>query len=670
MLLALVVLFALLAIALAAVIAHPERMRGPLQRAISASLHRQVLIGDMRVQWGHQLALELDDVTVANLPGGSEPQMARVRSVHMLLSPLQLLAGRIVVPRVALNDVDVLLERLKDDRRNWSFGDESARQGKPSDRLQLGSVSLTNGRVRFIDEKIPMSAIVQTHATDQQAQALSRRADTPPVNNRYAMRMDISGKYRGNPFSGQARSGNVVSLQNTGLPFPLQLDLKTGDTRLQMEGSVADVLQLSGVDMRMQIAGPTLANIYPLLLLPLPASPPYTLHGRLRRDGARYAIEDLGGRIGSTDLEGEGTYVVREPRPLLTVQLRSTLLDVTDLGPLIGVETKSRTGKPLSQAQLSTREQAAQTDAQKRGERVLPAGRFDPARLRLIDADFRLRAHRVKGLGSVPLADFDGVLRLRDAVLHLDPLKVGVAGGTFAGHATLDAREDGTLHSKVQADLRRVRRDLLIPAKSSLAKGSGLVDMSAELTGTGDSIADAAAKADGHIAATMYEGSISNLLDAASGLAIGRVLAVLATGDKEINLNCGAAAFDVHQGQGKSQLFVLDTQQTQVLGSGEFDLANETFNFHVEPKPKKKGLLSLRTPIDLKGTFSHADVSLEKKPLLERAGAALALGLVAPPAALLALIEPGTGKDTPCDQVLREADSAKSKVSASATDVR
>src|SRR5262249_43402132 len=171
-----------------------------------------------------------------------------------------------------------------------------------------------------------------------------------------------------------------------GIPFPMQLEITAGETRLRMEGTVADVVQLSGVDMRMQIAGPTLANIYPFLLLPLPASPPYTLHGRLRRDGSRYAIEQLGGRIGSTDLEGDGSYVVREPRPLLTVQLRSRLLDVNDLGPLIGIETKTRSGKPLSQAELANRQQAKQTDQAKRGEKVLPAGHFDPQRPRIVDA--------------------------------------------------------------------------------------------------------------------------------------------------------------------------------------------------------------------------------------------------------------------------------------------
>jgi hypothetical protein len=75
----------------------------------------------------------------------------------------------------------------------------------------------------------------------------------------------------------------------------------------------------------------------------------------------------------------------------------------------------------------------------------------------------------------------------------------------------------------------------------------------------------------------------------------------------------------------------------------------------VEPKPKVKGLLSLRTPINLAGSFSDVHVSPDKKPLLARAGGALALAAVSPLAALIPLIETGPGEDTACDRVQRMA---------------
>ncbi len=657
-----VAVLTLLVIAVAVLLTNLAWLRGTVQRVASANLHRDVAIGTLRLHWNAGPTLTASDIQVANLPGGSEPQMARVKSVQMDLAPFELLRGRVVLPRVAVGDADVLLERLQDGRQNWVFGNEpKPKADSTPNRLRIDAFSFARGRVRYVDHVLPMQVLVQARPLDAQTDALARRTDAPPVNHRYATAFEIRGDYRGNAFSGRASSGDVVSLQKSGLPFPLQIDLIAGATKIQVEGTVADALQLSGIDVQLRMSGPTLANIYPFLLLPLPASPPYALHGRLRRDGGRFAIDDLGGRIGDTDLEGHGSYLLREPRPLLNVQLQSRLLDVTDLGPLIGIETKSRTGKPISTGQVATREQAKRSDTQTRGEKVLPAGRFDPERLRAIDAEFRLTAQRVKGVAKVPLEDFDAVVRLQDAVLKLDALKLGAAGGTLTARATLDARKGDTIHSQVQAEMRRLNLDQLLPKKAAIAKGAGLVNASATLTGSGNSIADAAAKSDGRIAAAMFEGRISNLLDAASDLAIGKVLALLATGDKdkEIKLNCGATVFDVKDGHGHSSLFVLDTAQTQVLGSGQFDFAQERFALHVEPRPKKPGFLSLRTPVDLTGTFSSAKVSLEKKPLIARAGAALALAAVAPPAALLALIEPGPGEDTPCATVLREANGGK-----------
>lgn len=71
------------------------------------------------------------------------------------------------------------------------------------------------------------------------------------------------------------------------------------------------------------------------------------------------------------------------------------------------------------------------------------------------------------------------------------------------------------------------------------------------LKGTGNSIADAAANADGYLGATLDRAEISNLLDAASDLNGGQVISLFIGGDKEIPVRCGAGAFDVRHGQGR-----------------------------------------------------------------------------------------------------------------------
>ena len=82
-------------LAFAFLLANLQWLSGPPQRAVASHLHREFKIGAMHLRWGGHPTFELNDVVLGNLPGGSEPQMARVRSVRMRLSLFDLLRGRI-----------------------------------------------------------------------------------------------------------------------------------------------------------------------------------------------------------------------------------------------------------------------------------------------------------------------------------------------------------------------------------------------------------------------------------------------------------------------------------------------------------------------------------------------------------------------------------------------
>ncbi len=81
-------------------------------------------------------------------------------------------------------------------------------------------------------------------------------------------------------------------------------------------------------------------------------------------------------------------------------------------------------------------------------------------------------------------------------------------------------------------------------------------------------------------------------------------------------------------------------------------LASDTVTSLAEPKPKQPGILSLRTPVRVYGSFRNPDYELDKGQLMLRAGGAIALALVNPLAALLPLIETGPGTDTDCARLL------------------
>ncbi|MDM0108434.1 AsmA family protein [Variovorax sp. J22R24] len=627
-------------------------VRRPLERYISQKTEREFRTSDLRVKLGLTPTIRMRDVYFGNAAWSKdEPAMAQVEMVEFSVS-LRDLPEKILIPRVALTKPDLVFERLPDNRKNWILSDPS--DTSPS-KLRISTLSVDHGRLRYVDHGEPFELDIQGTTFEPAAEEKSKDADAKPDNSRYTTQYDFKGSYHQAKFSGQALTGDVLSFQESGVPFPLKGRLDAGTTRVAVEGMIADAADISGIDVQLRIEGQTLANLYPFLLLPLPASPPYRLQGHLVLKGNRYTMNDLAGQIGSSDITGKGTYVDREPRPLLTADLRSKRLNLADLGPLIGVQTKESGGKPAaSQSETSSRPAAKAKEKAVDPTHVLPAGSFDGSRLQKIDAEVDLVATRLVVPDALPLESLKASLRLRDARLKVDPLDFGFAGGTLVAKVALDAREP-TIKSEVQIDLKRVRIIELVPdMPATVAKGAGRVGATLRLKGTGNSIAAAAAKADGRIAATVVNGRISNLLDAASGFNGGKVLTLLAGGDKDIVIRCGGVVFDVAAGRGKSTLFVVDTEQTQVLGGGNFDLEHERFDITVAPKPKEVGLLSLRTPVRLHGSFKQPDFEIVKGPLAARVGAALGLAALNPLAALLPLIETGPGEETNCGDVQRQ----------------
>lgn len=626
--------------------------RHPLERYISDKTQRTFTISDLHVRLGFTPTIRMRDVYFSNADWADDKAMARIAEVEFSVS-LRDLPEKILIPRVALTKPDLLFEQQKDGQRNWTF-QEPSKSTEPS-KLRIGSLSVDEGRLRYLNHGEPFDIDVAASTFDQSKQAQVKDADAKPVNDRYATRYAFKGNYHGAGFSGTALSGEVLSFQETGVPFPLKGDLVAGTTRLSVEGTIADAANITAIDTQLKIQGQTLANLYPFLLLPLPATPPYSLQGHLVLKGDRYGIDDLNGKIGSTDVRGSASYVQKQPRPLLTADLRSTRLHLDDLGPVIGVQTKTSGGKPaITQADTNTAAGAKAKADNIDPNHVLPAGSFDGSRLQKIDADVTLVAEKLEVPIDLPIESMNAALHLHDGVLKMAPLEFGFAGGKITSEMALDARQS-TIKTDAKIDFRGIRVDRLVPSDSKLAQGAGLLGASMQIAGAGNSIADAAAVSNGRLSAAISNGRVSNLLDAASGLNGGKVLKLLAGGDKSISVNCGGLAFDIKNGVGTSNLFVVDTEQTQILGEGGFNLKNEQFDMTLKPKPKKMGILSLRTPVRLYGSFKKPDFSLEKGPLLARAGGAVALLAVAPLAALLPLIETGPGEDSDCRRLQASA---------------
>jgi uncharacterized protein involved in outer membrane biogenesis len=286
--------------------------------------------------------------------------------------------------------------------------------------------------------------------------------------------------------------------------------------------------------------------------------------------------------------------------------------------------------------------------------KVLPRTPLDFARLRAMSSEVAYSAAKVTNSRWFPLERGSVNVRLKDGVLDLEPMNLGIAGGTVAGSVRIDSRVNPAI-AKVDLkarslELSRMFRDVNL-TRTSFGKIHGDID----LGGRGNSVAQMLAGSSGSIALLMGRGQISNLLLEIAGLDGAEIIKFLLRGDLNVPVRCAASAFDVKKGLMTSRALVLDTTDTVVYGDGTVDFATEKLDLYFRPYPKDMSILSLRSPLKVAGSLGAPQAGPDKGALAGRAGLALALGAVNPLLALAATVETGPGEDADCGSILREA---------------
>jgi AsmA family protein len=438
-------------------------------------------------------------------------------------------------------------------------------------------------------------------------------------------------------------------------PFPLEVNAAIGRTTLRATGTVASLSGLDGADLAFDLRGANLGDLYSVVGVVFPATPRYAVSGRAGKSGPRWTFTKLRGTLGRSDIAGELAYDKSRAVPLLTGALQSRALDFNDLAPLIGLPEQPRSA--AAPATVSNAPDAPPPTRQVAGApagRVLPTATLDLERLKAMDADVRYSAAAITHVKALPLDRAELRVRLSNGVLDLDPMKLGVAGGSLAGSLRISA-EANPAPVRANFNVEGLQLNRLFPTiestRSSFGKLSGKID----LRGRGNSVAQMLGRSSGNVALLMGQGQISNLLLETMGLDGGEIIKFLVRGDQNVQLRCAAAAFDVTNGVMESRAIVLDTSDTVITGGGRVSLLDETIDITLRPRPKDGSILSLRSPLKISGTFNTPRAGPDKAALAGRAGLAIGLALVNPLLGLAATVETGPGKDADCQQVLKVA---------------
>ncbi|MBM3616923.1 MAG: AsmA family protein [Alphaproteobacteria bacterium] len=569
--------------------------------------------------------LRVTELRIANFEGGRAENMADIGRFEISVKPLPLLIGDLVFPKIVLVDSQVSLERKGDGDANWSLGKEKPERGNQdeADMPVIGQLHIENSSVAYLDALQDIDINIEARTEGEN--------------------IHVSGKgnYQKNPFLLKATGGSLLTVQED-KPFPVDIALNIGHTDIKAKGTVQDPTNFAGMDINLSIKGGNAADLFPIFGIALPPTPPYEVTGQLNYADAIWRFNPFKGTMGNSDIGGDLTWDPTGDRPKLTAHFVSQKLDFNDLGPLIG----------LAPEEAVTPEQKAEAAKQAQSPRAIPDVPLDVSRLSAMDADVTLTGKSIIAPGW-PLDDFFLHVTLDDRILRIDPVKFGTAKGNVALTMRVDSRQQPMA---AQADFRFTRLSLN-ELLGSLGEAEGYIGGAAKLEGKGASLHEILSTSNGTVGIGMDGGRISHLLVELAGLDVFQSVGVfLGGGDRTVAVNCILGHFDVKDGVLNSKTLVIDTDDTNIQGEGTIDLETEAMNLRFVPQPKDVSLVSLRTPITVKGTLKSPSPGVEAMPLAARGGAALALSAVLTPVAgILAFIDPGQGKDSNCKALIAQA---------------
>ncbi|HTG98328.1 MAG TPA: AsmA family protein [Burkholderiales bacterium] len=589
-------------------------LKGPITRAVSNSLGRELVIeGDLRPVWSWvHPRLRAEGVRFANADWGKADYLLNAEAVEASISVLPLLAGRLVLPDVHLQGAELSLEQDADGRKNWILKEEPEDQKKES-RLFVKLLTVNEGRLRWEDAWREHSFVADLSTDDT------------------GISFTGEGTYSGMPLKAKGHAGQVLAIRDVNTPFPINAEIKIGDTAATLEGTLTGLVGFKGIDLKIkQLSGKTMEDLYWIIGLALPDSSPYKLSGRLLRTDGMWRFENFAGKVGESDLAGTLQVDTGGERPYMHGDLVSKVLNFADLGPLVG------------------------TNQPREGGGVLPDAPFNVERWESLDSDIRLRAGTIKRPEQLPIENLSTHWQLRDKVLSLDPLEFGIAGGKLAGTIKVDGNRD-PVRGSINMRVRQLQLAKLFPtvkqAQGSIGDLNGLV----ELTGTGASVGELLGSSNGKIGIYMDGGKISRFMMELIALQLWDAARIKLKGDEEIDIRCAIADFGVKGGVAQANAFVFDTAVVNVGGSGTINLKNEEMDLQLKPEPKDRGIGSLRTPLHVKGTFGHPNVGPDMGKLVIRGAGTIAMGILNPLLAIIPLIEEGKGKDSPCGELIAQA---------------
>ncbi len=354
--------------------------------------------GKTLLEIGWQPEITLNNISIKNTAWPSPVNVAQIDKLSLQFSISRLFHGEIFINNLSISKPEFFLLKNKKGDANWRFSDPNADSSAFELPVIFENLHIVSGIFHYYDEVRDMN--------------FEGEIDSLKGSGGWQLPITIEskGSYLHKTLNMQAAAGFYSELRSENNPYPVKLNIAFGKTEIAIRGIVLHPLQVPDPKLKLSFEGSDIAELFPLIGIPLPPSPAYKITGDLSRQDSTWHFDHFIGEIGHSDLQG--TVLINPTLELLyfDMDLFAKTLDLADLSGFIG-------GEPNLTDQSVTENNA-----------LIPERHFDLKQIRAANGKARLRATNIINK-DIPLTKFDGQISLNNGVLKFEPVTFGIDDG-------------------------------------------------------------------------------------------------------------------------------------------------------------------------------------------------------------------------------------------------
>ena len=248
----------------------PDRLRAELERGMQRATGRRFTIGGpVHVGIGLSPSITAEGISLANIPGGSRPEMLTATSFRAQLALLPLLGGDVVIDEATLEQPDIILETAPDGTPNWQMHKprHALYEGTPepaeprsgsSTEVEIHRIRVDGGTITYKPPSGP--------AITAQVDSLTIGADSAGAQ----MHGKMAARANGVQFTGTLQSGSFERLQGGAVTalagaWPLTITLQGPGASLKVDGGVNHPDEMRGYEFLVTGNVQDMVPLYPWL---------------------------------------------------------------------------------------------------------------------------------------------------------------------------------------------------------------------------------------------------------------------------------------------------------------------------------------------------------------------------------------------------------------------